>query len=94
MSLSRVQHTVTQELLSQVRNRNVVDYLFKESPDYKIKDAQKETTRLNKDEKIARAAGIRFNIKVLPCVGVAISRNRPSSIITYFSAGHSEPTHG
>jgi len=32
-------------------------------PNYKIKDAQKETTRLNKDEKIARAAGIRFNIK-------------------------------
>ena len=36
----------------------------KQSLDDKTKDSQQTTTRMNKDEKLARAAGIRFDIKV------------------------------
>ena len=35
------------------------------SQDCQIKDGQTESIRMGKDEKIAKEAGIRFNVKVL-----------------------------
>ena len=52
------------------------------------------STRMGKDEKIAREAGIRFNVKVLTDNWCIVLENRKTVFTPFLPAGHCEPSHG